>query len=276
MLILISSAKTMQPSVAKAAFPATVGCSSRRKAAWQQTVANAGELAVPPFDAEAQYILRQLAAYSAEELASMLRLTPRMAHDARMRLTYAVSPQSMPLPALCAYDGVVFRHIDVAHFSVADWQYAARHLCIASSCYGLLGPADAVKPYRSEYDVELPAIGCSLGRFWRDRLTDYLIGRVAESGGVLLDLAAHDVRQSLHWDRICRQVRVITPDFKLLQDDSLRTVVVYLKQARGAMVRHIIKERIDTPEALQMLTVDGFEFSPERSGESDYCYIMRV
>lgn len=276
MFVLISSSKTMRAVAKHATLRKNGNSSSGVKTIRQIKSTYNEELTFPPFASEARQIVRQLAAYSADELSGMLRLTPRMAEDAHMRLAYASSPHTEPLAALYAYNGVVFRYMDILHFSEADWQYAAQHLGIASSCYGLLRPADAIKPYRLEYDVELPAIGCSMGAFWRDKLTDYLINRVRQSGGILVDLAAHDVRQSLHWDKVCREVQVITPDFKLSQDGSLRTVIVYLKQARGVMARHIIKERIDAPEVLKTLTVNGFEYSPELSDCSNYVFTMQV
>ncbi|MDD5812715.1 MAG: peroxide stress protein YaaA, partial [Bacteroidales bacterium] len=49
---------------------------------------------------------------------------------------------------------------------------------------------------------------------------------------------------------------------------------VWAKACRGAMVRHIVTNRVDTPEALQAFSYEGFSFRPD-IGEERFPHFVR-
>ena len=59
---------------------------------------------------------------------------------------------------------------------------------------------------------------------------------------------------------ICREVKVITPEFRVWKGDKLRSIVVYTKMCRGEMTRYLLKGRITDPEALKAFTWEGFRW----------------
>lgn len=251
MQILISCAKTMTGTAAVAA-PRTTR---------------------PLFEAEAAGLALRLAALPAGELERMLRVNPRIAAENRRRyLAFHDAPQ---LPAIAAYTGVVFRHIAPAEFSPADFAYAQEHLSITSFLYGLLRPLDAIRTYRLEGDAVLPGRGDeTMFSYWQSRLTDDLLGRIHADDGILVNLASGEMKRLFDWKRVCREARVITPEFRVREGDRLKTVVVYTKMCRGEMTRHILKNRIADPATLRSFEWEGFRLDPALSKGDDWVFTL--
>lgn len=251
MQILISCAKTMTGTAAVAA-PRTTR---------------------PLFEAEAAGLALRLAALPAGELERMLRVNPRIAAENRRRyLAFHDAPQ---LPAIAAYTGVVFRHIAPAEFSPADFAYAQEHLSITSFLYGLLRPLDAIRTYRLEGDAVLPGRGDeTMFSYWQSRLTDDLLGRIHVDDGILVNLASGEMKRLFDWKRVCREARVITPEFRVREGDRLKTVVVYTKMCRGEMTRHILKNRIADPATLRSFEWEGFRLDPALSKGDDWVFML--
>ncbi len=227
----------------------------------------------PRFRAEADALAASLATLPTDELAHRLHVNARIAAENRQRyLCFHDAPQ---LPALAAYTGIVFKRIAPASFSEADFEYAQEHLNITSFLYGLLRPLDAIRSYRLEGDTLLPGDEATTPfGFWPARLTDELIARVRKDDGVLLNLASGEMKRLFDWPRVCREVRVVTPEFRVREGDRLRTVVVYTKMCRGEMTRSVLRERLTVPEQLHAFEWEGFRFDAERSTENDYLFVL--
>ncbi|MCD8044914.1 MAG: YaaA family protein [Tannerellaceae bacterium] len=252
MLILLSSAKTMA-GTSKIRVP---------------------ECTVPQFLEEARFIALQMAQYDVNELQDILKVNRGIAAANYLRYQHFHAEEE-GLQTILAYTGVVFRNLGLTGFSKDDFEYAQKHIRFGSSMYGLLRPFDRIQLYRMEYDVKLPEIGGgNMYSFWPDKLTDQLIADVKAAGGTLINLAASDVLPSFDWKRVKREVRVITPDFKVWKDGKIKAIVVYLKMARGNMTRYIIKNRLTDPEVLKGFIWEGFTFQEEMSDEDNWLYLQ--
>lgn len=228
----------------------------------------------PRFAGEAAHVAMEMARYSVDELADMLGVNRALALQTKERYNDFHSPETVGIPALLAYTGIVFRYLSPADFTAADFEYAQAHLRIASACYGLTRPLDVIKPYRMEYTVELPSIGCPMDVYWRPLITDSLIADVQAAGGTLVNLASREVQLSVDWARLNREVRVITPEFKVNRGDALKTIVVYAKMMRGAMTRFILKNRITAPDDLKAFSAEGFHYSARYSTPDNPLFIV--
>ncbi len=167
------------------------------------------------------------------------------AAESALRLHRFLEPSQEPVPAVLAYTGIVFRYLHPETFTAADFSYAQRHLFITSFLYGLLRPLDGIRPYRLEGNVRLPdADGPTRFAYWQPRLTDLLIKAVQADDGVLVNLASAEMKRLFDWRRVCASVRVVTPEFRVMDGGRLRSVVVYAKMCRGAMARFILQQRL--------------------------------
>lgn len=228
---------------------------------------------LPLFHAEADALAASMAAISTGELARLLRVNPRIAAENRQR--YLRFHDAAALPAIAAYTGIVFRRLDPATFTDADFEYAQQHLNITSFLYGLLRPLDVIRPYRLEGDAVLPETGDEpMFAWWQRRLTDVLLERVLRDDGVLVNLASGEMKRLFDWPRIRREVRIITPEFRLRDGDRLKTVVVYTKMCRGEMTRYLLRQRIADPEAIGAFEWEGFRPDPQRSRGDEMLFTM--
>lgn len=236
---------------------------------------NVPESTLPIFGQEALETVLELAQYSAAELGLMLRVNDKIAAENCLRYRDFCSKATSAMPALCAYTGAVFKRIAPADFTAEDFLFAQHHLLITSFLYGLLRPLDLIKPYRLEGDVCLPGKGSiTMFDYWKPRLTDFFIHAVREKGGVLLNLASGEMKDLFDWQRVEREVHVITPEFQVWKNGRLKTVTVYAKMCRGEMVRYFIKHRIDAPDALRDFVWEGFQLDESRSTDRHWLYTL--
>ncbi len=176
-------------------------------------------------------------------------------------------------PALLAFKGDVYTDMDTDNYTKADFDFAQQHFCILSGLYGLLRPLDLIQPYRLEMKTKLtnPA-GKSLYNFWNSQLTDTLNQLLAlQDRKVVINLASNEYCKALQPKNI--QAGIITPVFKEQKGDTYRVVAIYIKRARGMMANHIIRHRIDQPEALKAFAEGGYSYSNQHSNGNEWVYI---
>lgn len=183
--------------------------------------------------------------------------------------------QSMELdregdPALFCYDGIQYQYMAPRLFTSEQFAYVQDHLRILSGLYGVLRPFDGVVPYRLEMGARLKTSFCtSLYDFWGDTLCRTVL---EGDEGVLLNLASEEYARALRpW--IGPQVRLIDVVFGELEDGRLTEKGVYVKMARGEMVRFLAECGAREPEAAQAFDRLDYRFSPERSTDTLYVFL---
>ena len=242
----------------------------------------------PTFLAQANTHVRQLLQYSVEELQGMLNINRDIATENHQRFQHFFDNEGL-VPAVFAYDGMVFQKLAPETFSDADLLYANDHLLIGSFLYGLLRPLDMVHRYRMEGGVALPENGVTMFDYWKPILTDWFIRKIKADDGILVNLASNEFKDLFDWKRVKKEVTVITPQFKVaskrgqisslnLQSGSrlgeakvdkggkLSTIVIYTKMCRGAMARWILQNRITDIEELKLFAYEGYSLY-EPAGE---------
>ena len=156
------------------------------------------ETSTPHFLKEARENALYMTQFTAEELAQMLKVNPKLAAENYLRYHEFLSPETPALPALLAYTGIVFKRIHPADFTAEDFRYAQQHLLITSFLYGLLRPLDSIQNYRLEGNVRLPEHERkTMFEYWRPLLTDYFIDAIRQQGGILVNLASGELGKSL-------------------------------------------------------------------------------
>lgn len=221
----------------------------------------------PMFIKQTKQIIEVLKTCQPWQYESLLKLTPELAWDAFAR--HQDFDLSQPgTPALLAYQGLAFLHLNARDFTSADYDFADRHLRIASALYGLLTPKNGIQPYRLELHCKLKIDGLSLYRFWGDQIYNELFS----SGEPVIDLASREyaklaasfLRPSDPW---------ITCDFMTPVRGKLKTLPSYAKIARGEMARFIVKNRLENPEDLKRFSRDGYRFAEGISTSGRFVFI---
>ena len=65
---------------------------------------------------------------------------------------------------------------------------------------------------------------------------------------------------------------VITPVFKEIKSGEAKVLGMFAKRARGAMARHIIKNRLDAPDGLKSFTDGGYAYRPDLSDGATWVF----
>jgi hypothetical protein len=212
----------------------------------------------PRFSAEAAELNAALRALDQDDLARQMDLGQELAGRTRADIALWGEPDRPAGPALFAFTGLVFQHLDAATLRPEAITHAQAHLRILSGLYGLLRPRDRIEAYRLEMGCKVAPPGArNLVAYWRPRLTAALDRELANDE-VVLNLASQEYLRAV--DVRALRGRVITPVFKEPgRGGKLRVVTVHAKQARGAMARRVCQQQLDDPAQLAGFGDAGWE-----------------
>jgi cytoplasmic iron level regulating protein YaaA (DUF328/UPF0246 family) len=176
-------------------------------------------------------------------------------------------------PAVLAFAGDVYTHLDAASLKEQDYSYAQSHLRILSGLYGVLRPMDLIQPYRLEMGVPLKtAKGKDLYAYWKEKATGAINAALKESGGdLLVNLASEEYAKVL--DRKKVKGRVLDITFKEERNGVLKNYGILAKRARGMMARYLITERVETIEGIKAFREGGYAYVPELSNGEGVVFV---
>ncbi|MGN0226366.1 MAG: YaaA family protein [Prevotella sp.] len=231
-------------------------------------------LTEPMFQSVANMLAAEMAACSVDILAQKLDCSLNLAAENWRRYQNFFLADKMP--AIMAYNGQAYKHLNAKMLSMEDLMFGQKHLWITCFLYGLLRPMDSIVPYRMEHCVSLEATGGKpVNQFWKDKLTDVLIDSVKADDGILLHLSTEEYEHLFDWKRVMAEVKVIHPLFYVRQKDGgLKMQAVWAKSCRGAMLRFILRNKILHPEELTSFCYEGFVYDTEL-GEDTFPHFVR-
>ena len=220
-------------------------------------------------------LVAKLKTLSAKKLASLMDLSPKLGELNRERYANWSTPFTLnnARPAVFTFNGEVYRGLDARTLSAADLDFAQYHLRILSGLYGVLRPLDLMQDYRLMMGT---AFGLGKAKdlyaYWGDRITEALNADLkAAKSDVVINCASSEYFSAV--DTKFLKGRVITPVFKDKGPRGYGVVMVFAKQQRGAMVRHIIQHRILEPERIKAYQGDGYCFAPEESTADEWVFL---
>ena len=170
--------------------------------------------------------------------------------------------RDLPNPALFSYDGLVFKQFKMEDFT--DINYLNNHVYIISALYGLLKPMTGIRDYRLYFDNTR----YDLYDFWKDDLYKKLY----EDNDLVINLASKEYSKTIR-PFLKKTDKFITIDFKEVRDGKLKSVVAYMKQARGRMLREIITRKIEDVDEIKKLDINGFTYDPYNSTEKCLTFV---
>jgi len=174
------------------------------------------------------------------------------------------TPEQTKAAAL-AFNGDTYQGLEAKTLSEDDMAYAQNHLRILSGLYGLLRPLDAIQPYRLEMGSRLKTRrGKSLYDYWGTTISKALnvLGE-AQGTDTLVNCASQEYFGAA--DTKALKLNVMTPVFMEVKDGRARIVSFFAKRARGAMARHIVENRVTTPDGVRAFSSGGYTFDADQS-----------
>lgn len=173
------------------------------------------------------------------------------------------------VPALLAYDGIQYTYMAPTVFEDGHFDYVQDHLRILSGFYGVLRPFDGVVPYRLEMQAKASVAGCSnLYEFWGDSLYQ----EVVRDDHVVINLASNEYSKAVK-RYLQPQDTFVTCTFGELQNDRVVQKGVYVKMARGEMVRYLAGIQATDVEQLKGFAWSGYAYDEARSTPANYVFV---
>lgn len=232
-----------------------------------------GLISEPIFAKETAEILKTLVKLSVEDLQELMKISPVLAElNFKRYQDLQKSPcEVSSTQAINAFIGEAYRGLNASDFSDDDFEFAQTHLRILSGFYGVLRPLDLIQPYRLEMGIKMK-IGkaANLYQYWGDKITKALNKNLIKNDFVI-NLASEEYFKSVNTKII--DANIITPQFLDNHKGKYKMLTVYAKNARGAMTRHIIKNKISNPEEIKFSSVNGYKFMPEMSSGAKWTFV---
>ena len=174
--------------------------------------------------------------------------------------------------AAWVFNGDTYVGLRAGTLNKRDMAFAQEHLRILSGLYGVLRPLDLIQPYRLEMGAKFnPPHRANLYDFWDSRITDNLNALLDDQNDkTLVNLASSEYFKSVRSKELAGPV--LTPIFHEIKDGQSRTIGMFAKQARGAMARFMITNRIDKAEGLKDFNLNGYEFRADLSDDNKWVY----
>ena len=208
---------------------------------------------------------------TSNDLQKLMNISPKLAELNRERFRGFGNQEKKA--AAFAFAGDTYKGLDIETMSWDDIIWAQKYLRILSGLYGLLRPLDAIEPYRLEMGSKLQGdYGSSLYEYWNKKITTSLNQYGEEIGTkILVNCASNEYFNVIKPNIL--SLRVITPVFLERKDGIEKIISFYAKNARGAMARFIIQNRVLDEANLKNFNLNRYLFSSKKSNNSQFVFI---
>jgi cytoplasmic iron level regulating protein YaaA (DUF328/UPF0246 family) len=182
-------------------------------------------------------------------------------------------PSSLAHHALFMYNGDVYRGMRTDTFTENELHSIQRKSRILSAVYGILKPMDGVYPYRLQMSTPtFNAVKSDLYEFWNEKITDLLNDWITRNKySYIINLASEEYFQAINISAL--KSRIIKPVFRQFHQGKLGSYSLFLKKARGMMVRFIVSNNITNPEHLKYFDVDGYLYTEQLSTKDKWVFV---
>jgi len=226
----------------------------------------------PRFLEQSKKLNNKLKTLSKNKLSDLMKISDDLAslnYERNQAWETPFTPQNSK-QAIYAFNGEVFRGIDVKSLENSKLPILQERLRIISGLYGLLKPLDLIQPYRLEMGTRLK-IGNkdNLYKFWDDTIATSL-NEELKDGELLINLASSEYFKVI--PKKILKYPMITPVFKEFKNGDYKIIMTFAKKARGLMVRYIIDNDIKTIDELKGFNVDRYLFSEKLSAENNLVF----
>tara|TARA_B100000745_G_scaffold300504_1_gene254795 strand:+ start:96 stop:872 length:777 start_codon:yes stop_codon:yes gene_type:complete len=232
----------------------------------------------PVFIEEAQALIEQLRALSANDIADLMSISAKLGELNYQRFQTWQQPftPSNAKQAALAFKGDVYTGLDAESLGEQRLDIAQSRIRILSGLYGLLKPLDLIQPYRLEMGTKFKNHrGKNLYEFWGDSITEAINRELEQQQQpVLVNLASNEYFKAVKAKKV--NARIITPHFKDMKNGQYKMISFYAKKARGMMAAFALNEKINTVDDLKEFNTEGYEFNAEYSDENNWTFTRNL
>lgn len=227
--------------------------------------------ALPEFLPDAERLLAHLRGLDYGALKKLLACNDQLARQSYEQYQ-AMDLRRCLTPAILAYQGIQYQYMAPGVLEEDDYGELQEHLRILSGFYGLLRPLDGVAPYRLEMQAKLRTDFCrDLYDFWGDRLAK----RLAEETDLILNLASEEYAKAVR-RHLPAGTRLADVVFGEVTGSGWVEKGVYVKMARGEMVRFLVQSRARGLADVTAFDRLGYRYVPAESSEDRLVFLRDV
>lgn len=212
-------------------------------------------------------LIEILRLYSPDELMTLMNVSEKIGNLTAERFASFTTPfnELNAKPAAFAFSGDVYKGLAIDDFTESDLEFAQNHLRILSGLYGVLRPLDLIQPYRLEMGTRLDTkAGSDLYQYWGSSISESLMADLEEhEDDLVINLASNEYFKAVSASGI--HTNINTPVFKDFKNGKYKIISFFAKNARGAMARWIVKEKVQKAIDLVNFREDGYEYNEELS-----------
>lgn len=222
----------------------------------------------PVFLKDTEVLLEHLKKLSFKEVKQLLKCSDKIANEAYNNY-HKIDLKKNTVPAILSYEGIQYDNMAAHIFTNDDYEYTKKHIRILSGFYGVLKPFDGIVPYRLELNNKLSFDQYSnLYEFWGNKM--YL--ELTKDDKEILDLGAKQYTRILK-KYLDNNINYVKCYFMEKDGNEYKEIGVYVKQARGEMVRYLVKNRITAFDQVKDFSGLGYHFCLEKSDHQNYIFI---
>ena len=240
---------------------------------WEVNYPESLQLTQPRFLGESTKVNNALKKYSAKKLMKLQSISINLAelNYSRNQNWEAETDDIYGMPAVYAFDGDVYRGLEIADWAEQHQDKIQKDLRILSGLYGILKPLDIIRQYRLEMGTRLKIRRTdNLYQFWRKHIAASLKAEM-EDGERLINLASSEYFKSIDLKELNRPVTQV--EFKDRSQSGFKVMSFYAKKARGMMTRHILENNITDINGVTSFSSDGYFFDKENSSEEKLIFL---
>ncbi len=232
------------------------------------------EHSIPQYIDQTQQLVEKLQQLSVEDLGQTMGMSRKLSEITKERLADFIFPPTRQTSsqALLTFQGDVYSAIGTQRYGDAELNFAQNHLRILSGLYGILRPLDLIQPHRLEMGSKFrPEPDINLYQLWKERVTSSLNKTLSSMDTpLLINLASTEYSKVI--DKRGLNAPMINVAFKQWQNGKLRTIAIYAKRARGAMVDFILKNRLERLSDLYSFNHDSYLFDEGTSTDTELLF----
>lgn len=227
----------------------------------------------PKFLNGSEEIMQELINLQPKDLQKLMGISKELAEmNAERYLNWKPKPtKKKSLQAVLAFKGEVYRGLDAESLSEEAQDYLNQNLFILSGLYGILRPSDRVMLYRLEMGSQLNVReNKNLYGFWKGTLTDFVNSKT-KSKEILLNLASNEYAKALDDKKL--KAQKIEVEFLDYKNGKLKPIMVFFKQARGAMARYCAENNVQNLEEVKCFNENNYTFDAQLSTNNKLVFV---
>jgi cytoplasmic iron level regulating protein YaaA (DUF328/UPF0246 family) len=218
----------------------------------------------PQFNHEAKILCDILKDYNVSQLQDLMHISEDLAKLNQQRYQKFIDKLVLSdnhSPAIFTFAGEVYNGLNAQSFNDEQLKFCNKNLRILSGLYGILKPLDLIQPHRLEMGTKLPnKFGNNLYGFWQDKIFNNINSLNSDN---IINLASTEYFKAVNYKKL--DLNIITPIFKDYKNGNYKVIMMYAKNARGAMANFIIKNQITNWQDLKNFSDNNYMFNPKLS-----------